>query len=104
MLDALEEVGGQILRGRCKDAKNGDLASTCASLCNGQGIVEAEIREKAKAWLLEAMRFDGIEEPARTPLRSPLHGLAVHAGIRARDRNRPVADAPASRHLPMCEH
>ena len=70
MLDALEEIGGPILRGRYKDAKKGDLAGTCASLCNGQGIVEAEIREKASAWLPEAMRFDGIEKAARTPLRS----------------------------------
>jgi ParB family chromosome partitioning protein len=70
MLDALEEIGGPILRGRYKDAKKGDLAGTCASLCNGQGIVEAEIREKATAWLPEAMRFDGVEKAARTPLRS----------------------------------
>lgn len=70
MLDALEEIGGPILRGRYKDAKKGDLASTCASLCNGQGIVEAEIREKATAWLPEAMRFEGIEKAAHTPLRS----------------------------------
>jgi ParB family chromosome partitioning protein len=70
MLDALEEIGGPILRGRYKDAKKGDLAATCASLCNGQGIVEAEIREKATAWLPEAMRFDGIEKAERTPLRS----------------------------------
>ncbi|WP_242140501.1 ParB/RepB/Spo0J family partition protein [Sphingomonas sp. TREG-RG-20F-R18-01] len=70
MLDALEEIGGPILRGRYKDAKKGDLAGTCASLCNGQGIVEAEIREKATAWLPEAMRFDGIEKPASTPMRS----------------------------------
>jgi len=70
MLDALEEIGGPILRGRYKDAKKGDLAGTCASLCNAQGIVEAEIRENATAWLPEAMRFDGIEKAARTPLRS----------------------------------
>jgi len=70
MLDALEEIGGPVLRGRYKDAKKGDLAGTCASLCNGQGIVEAEIREKATAWLPEAIRFDGIEKAARTPLRS----------------------------------
>jgi ParB family chromosome partitioning protein len=36
MLDALEAIGGPILRGRYKDAKKGDLAATCASLCNGQ--------------------------------------------------------------------
>ena len=70
MLDALEEIGGLILRGRYKDAKKGDLAGTCASLCNGQGIVEAEIREKATAWLPEAMRFEAQEKAARTPLRS----------------------------------
>ncbi len=70
MLDALQEIGGPILRGRYKDAKKGDLAATCASLCNGQGIVEAEIREKASAWLPDAMRFDGIEKPERVPARS----------------------------------
>ena len=70
MLDALEEIGGPILRGRYKDAKKTDLATTCGSLCNGQGIVEAEIREKASAWLPDAMRFDGIEKPERVRARS----------------------------------
>ncbi len=70
MLDALQDIGGPILRGRYKDAKKGDLAATCGSLCNGQGIVEAEIREKASAWLPDAMRFDGIEKAERVPPRS----------------------------------
>ena len=70
MLDALAEIGGPVLRGRYKDAKKGDLAKTCGSLCNGQGIVEAEIREKALAWLPDAMRFDGVEKPERIPARS----------------------------------
>ena len=70
MLDALLEIGGPILRGRYKDAKKSELASTCASLCNGQGIVEAEIREKASAWLPDAMRFDGVEKPERAPTSS----------------------------------
>lgn len=70
MLDALEDIGGPILRGRYKDAKKGDLAATCASLCNGQGIVEAEVREKAAAWLPDAMRFDAIETPETIALRS----------------------------------
>lgn len=70
MLAALEDIGGPILRGRYKDAKKGDLAATCASLCNGQGIVEAEIREKAAAWLPDAMRFDAIEKPETIALRS----------------------------------
>ena len=70
MLAALEDIGGPILRGRYKDAKKGDLAATCASLCNGQGIVEAEIREKATAWLPDAMRFDAVEQPETIALRS----------------------------------
>jgi len=70
MLEALEEIGGPILRGRYKDAKKGDLAATCASLCNGQGIFEAEVREKATAWLPGAMRFDAVEKPAKTALSS----------------------------------
>jgi ParB family transcriptional regulator, chromosome partitioning protein len=70
MLDALEEIGGPVLRGRYKDAKKGDLAATCASLCNGQGIVEADIREKATAWLPDAMRFEGVEKPEAVRARS----------------------------------
>lgn len=70
MLDALDEIGGPILRGRYKDAKKSELASTCASLCNGQGIVEAEVREKATAWLPDAMRFAGVEKPERVPASS----------------------------------
>ena len=65
MLDALQEIGGPILRGRYKDAKKSELAATCGSLCNGQGIVEAEIRDKATAWLPDAMRFDAVEKPER---------------------------------------
>src|SRR3546814_4733834 len=51
MLEALDEIGGPVLRGRYKDAKKGDLANACAALCSGQGIVEAEVREKALSWL-----------------------------------------------------
>ena len=63
MLEALEEIGGPTLRARYKDAKKGDLASACAALCDGKGIVEAEIREKAVAWLPDVMRFEGQEKP-----------------------------------------
>ena len=63
MLEALDEIGGPVLRGRYKDAKKGDLANACAALCSGQGIVEAEVREKALSWLPDEMRFGGIEKP-----------------------------------------
>src|SRR3546814_12491195 len=65
MLEWLVNIGGPVLRGRYKDAKKTELANACASLCNGRGIVEAEIREKAAAWLPDVMRFDGIETPER---------------------------------------
>jgi ParB family chromosome partitioning protein len=65
ILDALEEIGGTTLRARYKDAKKGDLANTAGALCEGKGIIEAEIRDKALAWLPDAMRFDGIEQPAK---------------------------------------
>ena len=63
MLEALDEIGGPVLRGRYKDAKKGDLANACAALCSGQGIVEAEVREKALSWLPDEMRFGAIEKP-----------------------------------------
>lgn len=65
ILDALEEIGGTTLRARYKDAKKGDLANTAGALCEGKGIIEAEIRDKALAWLPDAMRFDGIEKPGK---------------------------------------
>ena len=63
MLTALEEIGGPVLRARYKDAKKGELAKTCESLCSGNGIVEADVRENALAWLPDAMRFGGSEQP-----------------------------------------
>jgi ParB family transcriptional regulator, chromosome partitioning protein len=71
MLDALEEIGGPVLRGRYKDAKKSELASTCASLCSGQGIFEAEIRANALAWLPAPMTFEGVDRPERTLVSSP---------------------------------
>ncbi|MEO5599083.1 MAG: ParB/RepB/Spo0J family partition protein [Novosphingobium sp.] len=65
MLEALEDIGGPVLRARYKDAKKGELASTCAALCDGKGIVEAEVRDKALAWLPDAMRFEGVDKPNR---------------------------------------
>jgi hypothetical protein len=50
-----------VLRGY-KDAKKGDLAMPRA-LCSGQGIVEAEVREKALCWLPDEMRFGAVEKP-----------------------------------------
>lgn len=62
VLDALQDIGGPVLRGRYKDAKKAELATACATLCTGGGIVEAEVREAALAWLPDAMRFNALEK------------------------------------------
>src|SRR3546814_1125532 len=49
MLEALDEIGGPVLRGRYQDAKKGDLSNACAAFCSGQGIVEAAVRDTRSA-------------------------------------------------------
>lgn len=65
MLDILDEIGGATLRARYKDAKKGELADACAALCQGQGIIEADARERALAWLPDVMRFEAPDVPDR---------------------------------------
>jgi ParB family chromosome partitioning protein len=68
VLDALQDIGGPVLRARYKDAKKAELATACATLCTGGGIVEAEVRAAALAWLPDAMRFTGAEKPKPSQL------------------------------------
>ncbi|MFC3579239.1 ParB/RepB/Spo0J family partition protein [Sphingomonas hylomeconis] len=58
ILDLLEEIGGADLRARYAASKKHDLAASAEKLFAGQTIVEAELKERALAWLPEAMRFD----------------------------------------------
>lgn len=56
-LAALADVGGSELTGRYAASKKHELSASCQKLFSGDAIVEPEIRERAIAWLPEAMKF-----------------------------------------------
>ena len=62
-LAALTEVGGSELAARYSASKKSDLSASCHRLFAGDAIVEPEIKERALAWIPQAMRFD-METPA----------------------------------------
>ncbi|HCW62115.1 MULTISPECIES: ParB/RepB/Spo0J family partition protein [Sphingobium] len=65
ILDHFDEVGGIELRSRYGASKKHDLALSAEKLFGGQIIVEAAVKERALAWVPEAMRFDPDGEPNR---------------------------------------
>lgn len=62
LLDTLETIGGPTLKTRYAASKKADVAATCESLCAGRGIVDAEVRERAIAYVPNAMTFGGPAE------------------------------------------
>lgn len=58
LLDLFEEIGGADLKSRYAGSKKHDLAAAAERLFAGDVLVEAEIKEKALAWLPEPIRFD----------------------------------------------
>jgi ParB family transcriptional regulator, chromosome partitioning protein len=60
VLDAFDEVGGNELVSRYATAKKADLASAAEKLFRGDTIVEAEIKEKALAWLPKSMLLGAV--------------------------------------------
>ncbi|MBI0477066.1 ParB/RepB/Spo0J family partition protein [Sphingomonas sp. MA1305] len=62
LLSLLDEVGGPALSGRHAAQKKSEISASCEKLFAGEAIVEAEVKEKALAWVPNAMRFlDGVE-------------------------------------------
>lgn len=59
ILDALSDVGGPELASRFASVKKGDLAMSAERVFGGTYITEVEVRERALAWVPEAMRFAG---------------------------------------------
>ena len=57
ILEALGEVGGPELSGRFASVKKGDLAASAERVFAGTYITDAEVRDRALAWVPEAMRF-----------------------------------------------
>jgi ParB family transcriptional regulator, chromosome partitioning protein len=56
-LAALEEVGGAVLASRYAKAKKAELAQSCQRMFSGDFIAEVEVKEAAKAWVPDVMRF-----------------------------------------------
>lgn len=57
ILDALSDVGGPELASRFASVKKGDLAMSAERVFGGTYITEVDVRERALAWVPEAMRF-----------------------------------------------
>ena len=67
-LAALTDIGGSELAARYAASKKADLSKTCEKIFSGDAIVEEEVKERALAWLPEAMKFEvpvtaGADEP-----------------------------------------
>jgi ParB family transcriptional regulator, chromosome partitioning protein len=57
ILDALADVGGTELSSRFSSVKKGDLATSAERVFAGTYITDAEVRERALAWVPDVMRF-----------------------------------------------
>lgn len=57
ILEALADVGGTELSSRFASVKKADLAASAERVFAGTYITEAEVRERALAWVPEVMRF-----------------------------------------------
>ena len=62
-LAALIDIGGSELAARYAASKKAELSKTCEKLFSGDAIVEEDIKERALAWLPEAMKVDFAQDP-----------------------------------------
>jgi ParB family chromosome partitioning protein len=92
ILSHFEEIGGTELKSRYGASKKHDLAASAEKLFSGQLIVEAEVRDRAMAWLPDAMRFG---PPEAASVEVPANGDpddAEEAGGQSNDPEDPNAD------------
>ena len=69
ILSLFQEIGGLELQSRYAGSKKHDLSASAERLFGGDVIIEPETKERALAWLPEAMRFGSAEiagEPEET--------------------------------------
>lgn len=78
ILDLFAEIGGADLKSRYAGSKKHDLAAAAERLFEGDILVEAEVKERALAWLPEAMRFGQDAEIGPG-------AIAVEAGVNTQD-------------------
>lgn len=71
ILDSLADVGGTELSARFASVKKADLAASAERVFAGTYITEAEVRERALAWVPEVMRFPS-SSPGEPEVESPL--------------------------------
>lgn len=61
LLSLLDEVGGPALSSRHASQKKGEISTSCEKLFAGDAVIEADVKEKALAWVPAAMRFTPAE-------------------------------------------
>lgn len=61
LLSLLDEVGGPALSSRHASQKKGEISTSCEKLFAGDAVIEADVKEKALAWVPAAMRFNPAE-------------------------------------------
>ncbi|SNS69089.1 chromosome partitioning protein, ParB family [Sphingomonas laterariae] len=86
ILDLFGEVGGEDLKSRYGASKKKDLAMSAEKLFAGDVLVEADVKEKALAWLPAPMR---VEEPVIDAAQPSRRELA--AAIGRGDGDEPLA-------------
>lgn len=78
ILDLFAEIGGVDFKMRYAGSKKHDLAAAAERLFAGDVLVEADVKERALAWLPEAMRFGQSAE-------SGAGAIAVDTGANGQD-------------------
>jgi len=61
LLSLLDEVGGPALSSRHASQKKGEISTSCEKLFAGDAVIEADVKEKALAWVPAAMCFNTAE-------------------------------------------
>ena len=61
LLSLLDEVGGPALSSRHASQKKGEISTSCEKLFAGDAVIEADVKERALAWVPAAMRFAAAE-------------------------------------------
>lgn len=67
LLAHLTEVGGATFASSYLSSKKGDLSASCEKIFSGQTIIDAEIKERALAWVPGHMAFNPSPEAASEP-------------------------------------
>lgn len=88
ILDALADVGGAELSARFASVKKADLAASAERVFAGTYITEAEVRERALAWVPDVMRF-ASSSPTEPEAEAPLDASDDAASIASDDHRTP---------------